>query len=385
MKKQLLLPILATMAILPSCGFAPHASAIEENETYGRLYTFEEMPELYRQYEEIRDADCTDSRCRMNFFYKYINEHPEFAMLRRYLGSRFTITAINPENNTFRAYFHDFDLSGYERNGREKYDRIAELYIGWGEPGVVPSAVTSSIRSGGTVAGVHSVVNATANVSGGVWFPPNREVEISAPGADFISDSLHTLYYTAWFESGNFNNFAEYSSCFEAGYAPGQNLECRLRIKEDGSFIYLPYSLDEPEPEPTPEPTSDPSEDSADEPENPGKTTASDADSTTSESAAETKTIVETQEITNYVPMIVAAETSGSSKDEKSANGPASQNAESDMNEANPAPLAAEKYTPPYAGCEKEYVFPWWFILLVLAADAVIMWIFWPKNQKSQK
>ena len=35
--------------------------------------------------------------------------------------------------------------------------------------------------------------------------------------------------------------------------------------------------------------------------------------------------------------------------------------------------------------CEQGSTFPWWFIMLVLACDAVIMWFFWPKREKSQK
>ncbi len=35
--------------------------------------------------------------------------------------------------------------------------------------------------------------------------------------------------------------------------------------------------------------------------------------------------------------------------------------------------------------CEQGSTFPWWFIVLVLACDALIMWFFWPKREKSRK
>lgn len=133
MKKSLILPALTLATILPSFSgnLVGQVSAIEENETYGKLRTMSEVAEIYQQYEAIRDSECAGGCNRSTFFQNFIKEHREYIVLSKYINATtFIITAVNPEQNSFRAFFRDLNLPNHERKGQDNYRKLLELYIG---------------------------------------------------------------------------------------------------------------------------------------------------------------------------------------------------------------------------------------------------------------
>ena len=347
MKRVLLSTLILATTVSPILATPRPASAIEETTEWGKLYTLEEVKEIYREYDQIRDETCKDdSRCRITFFRDFINNNPKYAVLDRYIGSTFTITSVNPETNSLKAYFRSLDLSTYDRMGRERYNTIKELYLCWLNPEFVVSNFARTMRQGIDDPSLHVILRAVATVEGGSWFPSDQEVEISAPGAKLIDDVKHTIYYNAWFESGNFTNSAEYSTCFEAGYQSG--MECQLRIRENGDFIYLPYTIE----------------------------TEDNTTNTTENSPESTITIPDNSTITT---------------DEY--NKPIAKQAAINNDVTNPTDKSSQPISAPDTGFissssddnRDKIVFPWWLGAVFAFGLATLVWLFWPSHKKSSK
>ena len=346
--KRVLLSTLVLAAVVSSVLATPKsASAIEETTEWGKLYTLEEVKEIFKEYDQIRDEACKDdSRCRRTFFRDFINENPKYAVLDRYLGSTFTITSINSETSSLKAYFRSLDLSTYDRTGRERYNTIKELYLCWLDPDFVVSDFSRTIRQGIDDPGLHVILRAVATVNGGTWFPSDQEVEISAPGANLIDDTKHTIYYNAWFESGNFTNSADYSTCFESGYQSG--MECQLRIKEDGDFIYLPYASKVEDD--TTVTTEKSSEDAVTTPENPTTTTDEHDKPITKEATIHNNTANSVNQSSQPISAPNTGTVSASFDNNRDKN-----------------------------------VFPWWLGIIFAFGLATLVWLFWPNHKNHSK
>ena len=92
-----------------------------------------------------------------------------------------------------------------------------------------------------------------------------------------------------------------------------------------------------------------------------------------------TATVSMAAEQTNPItPMATVATTSAA----------AEQVTEQTATPAPESPLSASSDVPtPLVGAEecRSFEFPWWLIILILIGDAIIMWLFWPKNSKNFK
>lgn len=347
MKRVLLSTLILATTVSPVLATPRPASAIEETTEWGKLFTLEEVKEIYKEYDQIRDESCKeDSLCRMTFFRDFINDNHKYAVLDRYLGSTLTITSINPETNSVKVYFRSLDLSTYDRMGRERYNTIRELYLCWLDPEFVVSNFSRTIREGINDPGLHVILRAVATVEGGSWFPSDQEVEISAPGARLIDDVKHTIYYNAWFESGNFTNSAEYSTCFEAGYQSG--MECQLRIRENGDYIYLPYAIET-------------EENTAITTENSLESTITTPDNSTTTTDKYNKLIAKQAAINNDV-----INSTDKSSQPISAPDTGVISSSSDDN-------------------RDKIVFPRWLGIIFAFGLATLVWLFWPNRKKSSK
>ena len=428
MKKSLIFSSLTVAAILAGAGLNFHpVSAKTVTEKWGNAYTLEEVKTMYQEYKTKMTETCgeDDWACLRTFFDNMKAEDPKYGALNTYMSSPFYVTKIDPETGNLHLYYRDYSLNRHMMGmmREEEHHALTEMYIGWLEPDTSISKFPELITKDATNKNLHVIVRAEAEANGGFWFPSEKEVMISAPGADLPNNETRKIIFWLHMGSPSFFNNSDYSTCYETGYQPG--MECRMLFTEDGGYIYLPYSTEEvsdpdvKSDDQTEDQTDDQTEGKTEDKTEDTETTTDPGDSDKDESDTETdagtdkendqiqddqtqtdQQIVENN-ITNvtvapsviretvfrdrYITIFKTVEEQGNKQEEDSSKKP-DQTIQPESNKTQDSLSSSTSVDLPESGkYEKETIFPWWFIIVLAVVDAIIMWFFWPKREKSQK
>lgn len=388
---------------------------------------------MYQEYEAKMSATCDedDWNCLRTFFDTMKAEDSKYGALNTYMNIPFYITKIDPETGNLHFYYRDYSLSRHMMGLMRKSERhaLTEMYVGWLEPGTSISKFPELITKDVTNKNLHVIVRAEAEANGGFWFPSEKEVMMSAPGADLPNNETRKIIFWLHMGSPSFFNHSDYSTCYEAGYQPG--MECRMMFTEDGGYIYLPYSTEETSDSDSDAKPDDQTEDQAEDKTDDAGDKTDDAEDKTDEKTDETtdpddsdsdksdtgtdaetdkendqtqtdQQIVENN-ITNvtvtpsviretvyrdrYITIFKTVEEQGDKQEEKSSKqSDQTIQSETEQQKTQPTPSSSTTVDLPESGKnEKETIFPWWFIIVLIVVDALIMWFFWPKRKKTQK
>lgn len=238
--------IISTLIMVASSCLLPETAvyASEYNAEWGELWTIDEARDFYYEVEAEKEATCGDNLdCLRFYYYDLPMDNPRNAIAEIYRMTSFMITAVNPTENTLRAYFRDNDFMAMEMDGEDVHYPMTELYIIWLDSSYDNYGVSyiTAMRGDFLVDGMHPLYKATSELNGENWFPVEEEIEIVAPeGANLIDNESGRIDFYARFYPSSVLGGNNYSSCLQsASYEPG--MECRVMFKNDGSYFYIPY------------------------------------------------------------------------------------------------------------------------------------------------
>lgn len=422
MKKPLSLSILSVFWLIGS--LAPNFASAASSDKYWML---EEMQTLNAEVQaEIKTtcADAEDFMCADSYLWQKANSDPAYSALMNYRANHLTVSAVNPERQTIKLYYDLYSIPAWETSD----PTMSDLYISQFEADHFVSGFYLALERGEEIPYTTILLNKRKLIDDSDWLPFYTEVEFDTPGlsAGADADPILRLFYRTVSNVSYAIEFPFESCLTSSDYQPG--MECRAVFSASRSF-YLPFAVEnetevEPEPETEPEPEPEIESESEAEPEVEPKTEAKTETELESETEIESEPELETDdssasEITEKTEAEHAVATTNTTTDATTASGVTTSSAVStpvsttasysvslvDANEPalaantttdtsqslNPAtdesqPSATATDLPRLGGdCERGSTFPWWFIVLVLACDALIMWFFWPKREKSSK
>ncbi|MBR2725447.1 hypothetical protein IKE97_02300 [Candidatus Saccharibacteria bacterium] len=426
MYKKILL-LLAVFAC--SSSFANIPVSAKEIKNGIEYWTVSEMREFLIETESDFSAMCgDDSYCKEDLLYERARTDGKYRALENFMWEKLILSSINPTEEIIKVYYQDEDRMLDYRLGQSEVHSMEDFYMLWVEEWLGNPLRDASWLSYGerypyflsdaaTVESAsHLMIDEDKDRNGAGWFTPNVEREYLVAGSGLGNNTVQMLYYSLLESNGGrTNGVKDYRSCFEGtDYEPG--MECRYLFGSDGISRYFPF---------TPE-VSSPDNTTTENASN-GSTETSDTDETNSEADSEnhapnsntsetenndkkTSNNNQTSASTLSVatkPVIVDtnnAKTSTSQNSTKNIktsqkNTKTAQNQKVTTSATNSAPSSPIQTTsstanttdgsnsstpsitlPKSGSCEKEVIFPWWFIILVAVCDVVIMWFFWPKK-----
>ncbi len=436
MKKPLSLSILSAFWLVGS--LVPNFASAASSDTY---WTLEEMQKLNAEVTaEIKTAcaDTEDFMCADSYLWRKASSDPAYSALMNYRAYNVMISAANPERQTLKLYYDLQSLPTWETSD----PTLSDLYVAQFEEGHFEGGFYLFLERGEEAPYTNILLNKRKSVDDSDWLPFYTEVEFDAPGLSASADmsSILMLFYRTVSNISYSFDFPLESCLTSPDYQPG--MECRAVFSASRRF-YLPFAVEteaevetEVEVEPEVEPEITPEVEQETEPEEsetkpeieqevetepevepepeqsdlePGNTDDVENAETTDSSASKIteKTEVEraatpsditaaATKTTTSTPLATSATVATSAPQADTladTNQPAlasdtttdaSSQSDATADVSQPSQTATD--LPRLGGnCEQGSTFPWWFIMLVLACDAVIMWFFWPKREKTQK
>ncbi len=389
MKKPLSLSILSVCWLIGS--LVPNFASATSSEEY---WTLEEMQKLNTEVQaEIKTAcaDTDDFMCADSYLWSKADSDPIYRALMNYRAEYLMLTAFNPERETLKLFYDTQSIPAWENSD----PTLSDLYIAQFEKGYFEGGFYIFLERGQEVPGTNILLNKRKSLDDSDWLPFYTEVEFDAPGLSAASSMRPEilLFYRTVSNVSYVLQFNIQSCLTSPDYQPG--MECRAVFGASRTF-YLPFAVETgPEPEPEtetevetktetelePEESESPESESELEPETPETepeqpTTEPNTEASDNSSASEIAENTEVERASTNQPVLAASTTTTNATDE------------TDANDATATPLHANNTAdlPQLGGnCEQGSTFPWWFIILVVACDAVIMWFFWPKREKTPK
>ncbi len=233
--------VMATALTSTSIIAPTHASTLSAE--HGELWSIEEAKNFYYEVEAEKDQVCgADINCRRDYNYNFLFDNPKYAIAEIYSMTSFMITAVNPAENSIKAYFRDLDNMAMEIDGEEKHYPLNELYIIWLDSDYDRYGISyiDAFRGGFLASGMHPIYQATTESNGENWFPVESEFEIVAPDADITQNESSMIEFYARFSPSSVLGLNNYSTCFASNdYEPG--MECRMMYRGDGSYVFIPF------------------------------------------------------------------------------------------------------------------------------------------------
>lgn len=303
--------------------------------------TYWTLDELAILAEEIKqNSTCEDDFCREMELWNLRQTDDKYKALSESMAIPLKITSFNPSKGTITIRYST-------ENDRLKNLHIARFDVGGPDYDFNEAAKNSLPFRSGT----RLVISEKESKNGKNWFPSNQDVTFQMIDATF-SDNIAPVFWfffdtpnTDWGWGGQYH----FKECLESpDYHEG--MECRLAYTKERP-LYIPA---EPEPEPIiPEPIAP--EPVVFEP-------------AISESIVATASLT-SQSASRPTPNLVAPLVA--------------------TTQVAQIPQNSDEIEIPNLGdtCRKErtIILPWWLIVLILIGNAVILWLFWPKNSKKYK
>ena len=232
-------------ATLTSASLTIPTYASTSSTEWGELWSIEEAKNFYYEVEAEKDQVCgTDINCRRDYNYYHMFDNPKYNIAEVYSMTSFMITAVNPAENSIKAYFRDLDQMAMEIDGEEKHYPLNELYIIWLDSDYDRYGISyiDAFRGGFLVPGMHPIYQATTEQNGENWFPVESEFEITAPDANIVQNESNMIEFYVRFSPSAVLGLNNYSTCFESNdYELG--MECRMMFKDDGSYVFVPFDI----------------------------------------------------------------------------------------------------------------------------------------------
>ena len=400
----------------------PGNSPDSPSEPEKTLWTVPELAEYEKIAQAEADAACQNqvSWHRSECLWRFREERQQEGGIARAYNSfyhhNFFITAINPSKESIRAYFRDQDPSEREMFGIENPHPVTEAFIVWydktyqEDPGV---PFMDYLRAGKTIPGMHIIYDSASLGQMPGFFEADREFELIAKDHDISQNASSYLeYFVNNYPMSSYERADYISECLNSpDYFPGK--ECRLFLDQDGQKHYLPYEAlktEQPsESNPAMEPTPEEPVPNADSSENPHSSdhSASSAPQSADTTSATTLVSNDTARVSSTsapqnnsshiaraaapvsplnfyrwiaVPVGTTSNSAKSTNDSKDGLDKATSSKESSApKDTSEIPLSGQIDQGGNKGCASE--FPWWFIILVIAVDIAVMWLFWPRRK----
>lgn len=239
-KRKIILPAIAICACLSIGNLDQSASAMVITDSGHQAWSLEEMEELYREFSAEKDIICGDEpECRRELGFKRAEEDPRYMALQGYSMSSFSLSAINPEKSSVRAYFRDIDEMAMEMMGVKERHPLTEARIAWVDSDDDRSFI-EVMRSGHPQDDVHEIYSATTETHGENWFPVETEVEIIAPEAHLEVNDSNLIRLFAVNAPSSVLGWVYYDTCVNSpSYEPG--MECRRMFDDEANYVYVPF------------------------------------------------------------------------------------------------------------------------------------------------
>lgn len=286
-------------------------------------------------------------------------------------GMYLAVTSINREKDEISVVIHDKDVF-LERIGIHEQGVLNELAIVWIKDRNNYPKYVDFLRSGEANDNISTIYYGNADLFGEGWLPSNTEVVLNVSGADLIHNDNEIIDFSILVNplgaSGGYN----YSMCYrDLGYVSG--MDCQMRISENMRIAYFPVARAEI--------TEEVIEDEVISKED----IEVEAKNVSNEEIAQlTKQILsvtpEAKNDQNYENVTEKTKNVERNYEEKG-------NADSKMDVQVADSEDDFKMEVPIAGgkCTRQIIFPWWILVLIILGDIVVMWLFWPENDKNRK
>ena len=384
MKKS---PFLLTLIILLGLASKPvnatSTTLLPGDETW---WSIKELATYYNQKNAEREARCYDDiACHDEALNNDLMDAEYAAGRAVFYINRFAIASVNRETSDIEVYYNNDDLDVSKYNPGWRDSDLKTLFIGWFEEdsNQLFGLSDSSLLNSSSV-GQHTLISQSNN-SGII--PSQAFISIGFNN-DLAENHTGLIGYAARSTFYRGRELLDLSMCLN----DPNWVSCDLYVSSSGEAKYyvtvdledvgpdLPPEIDEPhnpiddpfieptiDPEPTqPEPTIDP------EP-TPENTIAT-------PSTPEIGQIIAPAETSAEVVATTIAETPTETPTELAPEPTEKGNETSSVD----IPLTSNVVTNTAKKCAAKHEFPWWFIALVLAGDAIIIWFFMPKPRKNR-
>ncbi len=320
-------------------------------------WDFREMTIFNHKVESLKDAYCEEhpnpympEMCYYEFTWDG-EEKNKYNALSGYNMYGLILTAVNPSKKTFRIYFNGTELE-YKRMGfaPENYlHDLSELYIAQFDNGYPIGAYWDDIKNGVDNSHRYTIYDSNTMKGEENWVPSDQEVEL--PMKEFSLNpetSRHLRIYYKTTIGVSYELYYDLSSCIDSSdYQDG--MECQIRYSNTGNTVFFvptePIDI-----------TSDPFN----------------GNEMIAASQKEDDTLLPTDPQDEATTLAI---------DEDGENNKMGFGG-GDTGVTSAAQIRApETGTNTVETCSKNVIFPWWFIALLIAGDAVLVWWFMPKRK----
>lgn len=399
---------MACMATVPSVT----VSALYQDDQGNQWWSVDELLQYGGQIDAEEDALCgDDSGCREELFFSKLDagDH-KYESLDMFRQQQFWVTSINPEAEKLDMIYFDQDPM-LKRMGIEERDPLRYVYIAWslqGKSDIGNINPDLPLESQLDLNDAQIVYAGDSTQFGPEGFPSNQVFALPINNTSLSSNTRgHLLANTYGYDFYNASTGINYSSCLNSpDYISGES--CDLMFSAGQGSRYFPHNLVNRISTTTEVDTQSdlsqdgssgeqPSEASSSSPSSLSivSTSESKASSTQPGEATTHKAMATSDNVTT--PAVSSASISTATNDQTSTtvDSTTEPNQQSDGTleitssaaESNNTQPLAESIDLPKTGdlrgkCEREIIFPWWLLILLMIGDAIIMWFFWPKNRK---
>ena len=377
MKKS---PFLLTLIILLGLASKPvnatSTTLLPGDETW---WSIKELATYYNQKNAEREARCYDDiACHDEALNNDLMDAEYAAGRAVFYVNRFAIASVNRETSDIEVYYNNDDLDVSKHNPGWRDSDLKTLFIGWFEEDsnqLFGLPDSSLLNSSGV--GQHTLISQSNN-SGVI--PSQAFISIGFDN-DLAENHTGLIGYAARSTFYRGRELLDLSMCLN----DPNWVSCDLYVSSSGEAKYyvtvdledvgpdLPPEIDEPHnpiDDPFVEPTIDP------EPTQPEPTPEN---TIAASSTLEINQITALSEAPAEVIATTITETATETPTELAPEPTEKGNETSFVD----IPLTSNTIENTAKKCAK-HEFPWWFIVLVLAGDAIIIWFFMPKSRKTR-
>ena len=382
-------PFLLTIILLSLVAKPAHAATTTILDG-GNWWSIKDLALYYNQKNATREASCFDDvACHDEILASDLLDAKYSAARKIFYNKRFAISSINRETSDVEVYYNndDIDVSKYNPGWRDS--DLKMMYIGWFEesPGQIFSLPDDSIETG---SGQHTLVsqkNSTGLFPSQAFMSFGYSGSLSENTSGLIGYAIKSSFFAG-------RELIDISMCLNN---PNW-ISCDLYVSEAGEAKYFPtVNIDEPGPDMSPEITDPPFEAVEDPfipdepfiPEDPSildepfiEPPVPDDPIISKDPAPEETPALETtstlENFVSYTPIIsqIGAPSLSPAENQIESSETGNETSKVDVPITSSTTTTAKK-------CSKAEC-PWWFIVLVLAGDVVILWFFLPKSKKVQ-
>lgn len=312
-------------------------------------YTVSELLEYKEQIDKEFDETCgNDLVCIKDLHCEKKQEDPKYAALYILEARNFLITAINHKTKTFKMLFFDERLDVKKGLGGKTTKLILkDAYISWTEEVAVGRHFDNEysrnleLYHNNQIEGAHLMLSRRANIDGVGWFSDyNKEVEYQMADNVESAKNSGTILFDLRAVSGlNTSGKIGYSGCLKSEKYR-EEYGCTLMVSSDKQADFFPieapeieeYQPEDPAPISTPTPTP--------------------------------------------VPVINPIPNSYTSREHDKSTSPKN----SSIIQTPKAPNTGNSFCN-----QKTIEFPWWLVIIIALADAVVLWLFWPNGKNNKQ